>query len=236
MSGFFSATVSRIDDFPEARVRRLWLRSTKGLRYLAGQYLHLHFPGLPVRAYSIANAPLGGAEFELHLRRSASPLSEYVFTQLKAGDEIDLEGPYGDMVYHPGCSRPLIAVAGGTGLSAMKAIIEAALADPSRQAEVRLYWGAKTLTALYLHREFTALSAGDSRFSYSPVLSDESLAGFDQGLVGETVQREATKLSQYRIYGAGPEAMLRHLHGIADQAGVDPAFLHTDLNRIETRA
>ncbi len=236
----FQATVSEIEDFPAARLRRLVMSlppEAAAPDYHAGQYAMLTFNDQAPRPYSIGNAP-GGTSLEFHIRRSGSGTSVYATTELRVGDSVGIALPFGDCLYVRDCSRPLIAVAGGSGLAAMKAIIEEALADPARTGQVYLYCGAKTQADLYLDDMFRTLEETDSRFQYIPVLSEENGTAFRHGLVTAAVMSDFPDLSHSRIYGAGPVEMLRHLTETALAHHADPAHIHTDLHhaRQETAA
>jgi toluene monooxygenase electron transfer component len=94
--------------------------------YRPGQFAVLELaPGLR-RCYSMAGLP-GGSQVEFVARqRPGGEGSGRLFT-LRPGDEIGLELPYGDLWLRDG-GRPLLVVSGGTGVSAVLALV-AGLAD-----------------------------------------------------------------------------------------------------------
>lgn len=233
MTQNFQAKVLEIEDFPAARLRRLVLTSTAQQdlpAYHAGQYALLTFPGYSPRPYSIGNAP-GRQTLEFHIRQSGSGASSYATHDLRVGDTIDVSAPFGECIYVRDCERPIIAVAGGSGLACMKAIIEEALADTGRTAPVSLYFGARTLNDLYLDETFRELEHTDPRFHYQPVLSEEQADTFRHGLVGDALLTDFETLAGTRIYGAGPVEMLRHVTEIAVARAADPDLIHTDLHQ-----
>lgn len=232
MAARFPATITEIRDYPAAQVRRIFMQPETMPPYRAGQYMQLGFAGLPARPFSIGTRP-GSDTIEFHIRNSGSPVSVYATTELKVGERVTLSEACGDAVYVPACTRPLIAVAGGSGLAPMKAIIEEALADPRRTAPAHLYWGGATAEDLYMHEDFLVLAEKDTRFIYHPVLSEQDMPGFAHGLVGDVMAGDIKDLGLYRMYGAGSEAMLRHFEALMQARGVDPALVHTDLKRME---
>lgn len=229
---FITATIAEIRDYPGAQVRRLFVRPDAMPAYRSGQYMQVEVPGFPARSFSIGSPP-GGDTLEFHIRNSGSPMSLHATTKLAVGDTLGLRGPYGEAVYVPACDRPIIAVAGGSGLAPMKAIVEEALADARRTAPVHLYCGGRDRQSLYMHDELAEIGRRDARFVYRPVLSDEIADGWAHGLVGDVVAGDIPDLGLYRMYGAGPEAMLRHLEALAVARGADPALVHTDLKLME---
>ncbi len=232
MSSRFPATVTQIYDYPAAQVRRIFMQAQQRPVYQSGQYMRVEFAGLPARPFSIGNRP-GSDILELHIRNSGSPVSLHATEELRVGDEVYLTGPYGEAVYVQDCARPIIAVAGGSGLAPMKAIVEEALADARRTAAVHLYWGGAVPESLYMHEDFLMLAQKDPRFAYHPVLSEQEVEGFAHGLVGDVMAGDIKDLGLYRMYGAGSEAMLRHFEALTLARGVDPEVVHTDLRLME---
>lgn len=235
MTQHFQARVFEIEDFPAARLRRLLVepeQATSLPDYHAGQYATLNFPGFSPRPFSIANAP-GKQMLEFHIRRSGSGVSEYAATKLQVGDTIELAAPFGECIYVKDCTRPVVAIAGGSGLACMKAIIEEALADDGREAPVTLYYGARHYDDLYLDEFFRVLAEQDQRFKYMPALTDSAPEGYRQGLVTACLWDDLADLSGYRVYAAGPVEMLRHIHERAPQHGLSAERLHSDLNDLQ---
>src|SRR5690606_24530330 len=91
-----------------------------GLRDLASRSA-----GTTARAYSVANRPQDAGQIVLLVRlalppptvRGAPPgiVSSWLFG-LKAGDEADLAGPYGDFAARPG-GREMVFIGGGVGMA-----------------------------------------------------------------------------------------------------------------------
>ena len=83
------------------------------LKFAAGQFVKLRFADLPARCYSMANRPDEEA-LEFHIRLlPEGRVSEHVRTQLKVGDTIRIEGPFGRAHLYPEQTEPIIALAGG---------------------------------------------------------------------------------------------------------------------------
>lgn len=230
----FDALVLHSEDFPdsesESRVRILWLAPEDPdfplPEYQAGQYALLGFSGHAARPFSIANAP-NGKFLEFHIRRTASGASHYATEILKPNDEVEVRAPYGSCFYVPSCSKSLIAVAGGTGLAPMKAIIEASIKDTAPR-NVFLYHGVRHLDDLYCEDFFLELEETDKRFHYVPVLSEEKIEGIRHGLVAAEMVKDFPDLKEARIFGAGPVELVRHMRDLCLAAGADPAHIHSD--------
>src|SRR5436309_3440674 len=91
------------------------------------------------RIRTVAGA--GTAALEFHIRRvPEGVVSSHVADAVQRGDTLELQGPYGSACLRDHDERPLLLVAGGTGLAPMKSILLAALALPHPRP-IALYHG-----------------------------------------------------------------------------------------------
>ncbi|MGB1077800.1 MAG: FAD-binding oxidoreductase, partial [Bdellovibrionales bacterium] len=153
-------TIQNIQDIaPDLRI--LHAAPEKKLAYKAGQYINIIAPDFEPRSYSIANAPQEDNIIELHIRRKGK-LSIHLCDTLKVGDHLTIEGPFGNNTYKAQCKKPILALAGGSGLTQIKALVEKALST-NRQTPVHLYHGARDLSGLYRDDYFKKLMKKDPR-------------------------------------------------------------------------
>ena len=194
---------------PDVRILKLAPRSESVslFNWRAGQYARFQIADFAPRDYSIANAPSDGA-IELHIRKSnAGGLSDFICDTVKVGDLISVAGAFGHAYYRAGHGGPLLAIAGGTGLAPMKAIIEAAL-HAGLERDVHLYVGVNAACDLYLERYFIELMRTFSNFRFVSVVNDpDDSSGRRNGLVGEAVAADFQLLYGHQCYIAGPTAM-----------------------------
>ena len=131
-------------------VMGLWLRlpAIEPFTWQPGQYVDVMLPGDRRRSFSLANPPHDAGHLELHVRRApGGAFSEAVFTEMKPGSLLRIEGPLGQFVYRPG-ERPLLLVGGGTGYAPLKAIIREVL-ERGAKRDLVLYWGVRSAADLY---------------------------------------------------------------------------------------
>ena len=103
----------------------LKLPRTPPLNFLAGQYMDVLLPEGRRRAFSIANPPHRSGELEMHIRYVAGgDFTEWVFGDLQEKAVLRLEGPLGTFFVRKDSDRPILMMAGGTGLAPLKAMIE----------------------------------------------------------------------------------------------------------------
>lgn len=181
------------------------------LAWLAGQYLDVLLPGGRRRAFSIANAPHLGPSLELHIRHVAGgDFTHRVFTELKSGDLLRIEGPLGTFVPREHSERPLLFVAGGTGFAPVKALIEHFL-HLGTLRPMRLYWGARAPEELYLRALADDWAKTMPALRFVPVVSDAERvgdSGLRSGFVHEAVLEDLPDLSAFDVYMSGPPALI----------------------------
>jgi CDP-4-dehydro-6-deoxyglucose reductase len=211
-------------------VMGVWLRwpAIESFTWQSGQYVDVMLPGERRRSFSLANPPHDGAFLELHVRRvPGGAFSEKLFTALKPGSLLHMEGPLGQFYYRPG-ERPLLLIGGGTGYAPLKAILRQVLETEARR-EVTLFWGARAAEDLYEHEWLRELDARHARFRYVGVLSEQPEGdAYEHGLVHEAVLRRVAGLTGYDIYAAGPPAMIDAVRAALPPQGADPERIYFD--------
>jgi CDP-4-dehydro-6-deoxyglucose reductase/ferredoxin-NAD(P)+ reductase (naphthalene dioxygenase ferredoxin-specific) len=209
-------------------VVRLEVLSGGPFAFSAGQYARVAFPDQPPRDYSLANRP-DEPVLEFHIRDNArAGAGAAPFDRLARGDRATVEGPFGEGWLRQAHAGPILAVAGGSGIAPVKAIVETALAKGMRQ-DIRLYHGVCTEADLYLEGHFQALARAHSNFRFTPVLSHPE-GGTDRrtGLVSDAVAEDFARLSAWTAYLAGPPAMVAATVGVLTARGMDRADIHSD--------
>lgn len=199
------------------------------LVFTAGQYAQLSAAGAPTRDYSMANVP-GEEELEFHIRHiPGGKASERIATHLAVGDTLTLRGPFGSAYLREGHTGPILAVAGGSGLAPIKAIVETALEKGLRQP-IHLYFGARRRADLYLVDHFERLAAAHANFHFEPVLSRESDAGAGRaGFVTDAIAADFTDLDGWKAYLAGPPAMIDTAGPLLKARGLASEDFHADI-------
>lgn len=211
----------------DIRLVRLEPRSGEVLEFRAGQYATLGFAGFEARDYSFAGRP-GDLPLEFHVRDMGSGLSQHVVRHLKIGDPAALVGPLGTATLRHAPGRPILAVAGGSGLAPIKSIVEAAL-EAGQRAPVHLYFGARTARDLYLLEHFSRLARRHRNLRFVPVVLDPVDAeGRRQGLVDSAIAEDFQSLEGYHAYLAGPPALVEAAAALLRGRGMADMDIHAD--------
>jgi phenol/toluene 2-monooxygenase (NADH) P5/A5 len=211
----FAATVRRIVDLTPT-IKALHLALDKPIGFQAGQYVQLEIPGLgESRAFSIANPPADverSGEIELNVRIVPGGRgTAYLHQQLKVGDRLRLAGPYGRFFVRRSARRPMVFMAGGSGLSSPRAMI-LDLLDGGCTQPITLVYGQRTRDELYYDAEFRALAQRHAHFQYVPALSTEA-EGSDwtgaRGFVHEAAKAHFNgSFAGHQAYLCGPPPMV----------------------------
>jgi ferredoxin-NADP reductase len=150
------ATVGEVtDETPTVRTIELDVPDWAGHR--AGQHLDVRLTAedgyVAERSYSIASAP--GEPVAITVQRIADgEVSPYLARELRPGDELELRGPVGGYFVWDagGAERPLVLVAGGSGIVPLRSILRHRQRSGSA-APARLLYSARSLPEVIYHDE-----------------------------------------------------------------------------------
>ena len=148
------------------------------------------------RPYSIASPPADDNRFALCLNRVQDGFMSNYLCDMKEGDEIRCQGPFGNFILRPPM-RDTLFIATGTGIAPFRSMLHWLLNDPARHENKQLWliFGNRTEEDIYYHIEFLALAAAHENFHYLPTLSREEPEW--KGLRGY-VQEHVSGLAQNR--------------------------------------
>ena len=194
--------------------------------YVSGDYIMLGFDSAELKPFSIASAPREDGLIECHIRIESNSEWMQEVANLEVGDQLIMESPKEQLVLQPS-HQPIILMAGGTGFSAIKAILETLIKEHAA-IPIHLYWGAGSVEGLYMHKEMLALSQSHPNLEYIPVISKET----DQwnglkGLVHQQVLQQHPSLTHFTVYMCGPWPMITQAKSDFIAAGLQPnACIH----------
>jgi len=194
-----------------------------------GQHARLKFgPGIPERSYSMASLP-EQTTLEFHVRQvPRGQASGYAFTNLRVGAEVIVSGPLGNAYLRQNHRGPILALAGGSGLSPIKSIVEAALRDdPTRT--IQCYFGVRDERDVYLESHLRELARRHPNLRVEIVLSQPSAPTTRRtGTVGEAVSRDFVGFENFKAYIAGPPAMVESAQRELASKGMATRDIHAD--------
>lgn len=145
---------------------------------LAGQYAEVSYQGLPrPRSYSFARSPQRESDNRVRFFIRKVPggmFTEWLFSSDRRGTRVSLALPFGDFYLREG-GGTMLCMAGGSGMSALKALLERAC-DSRVERDVLFLFGARAQRDLYCADDMRELAASwteGRKFEYVEVLSDE---------------------------------------------------------------
>lgn len=205
----------------------LRLPATEQVAFQPGQYLDVLLDGGQRRSFSLACPPHDARPLEIHARRVAhGRFTEQLFGRMRDGALLRIELPIGQFAYRHE-DGPLILVAGGTGFAPIKSMLRHIFErGPARDAH--FFWGARSRVDLYQDTWLRDFQRAHPQLRYTPVLSDETVAGYEQGLVHAAVLRHYPRLAGHVIYAAGPPQMIEAMRSEFPVVGLDTDRLHFD--------
>lgn len=208
---------------PRIRILNLDLRSVS-LAFTAGQAVMLGLHGSPLRKpYSIASAPWevetsgimqvlvqvedsGGLDPHLEL---ASP-----------GTLLDLDGPFGSFGLPERVERPLLFVAGGTGIAPLRSMLIQHVSRPTRN-RVALIYSARSVDEFAFRPELSALESANRIACYFTVTrEDPSGWAGRRGRINEALLGEALPSTDSVCLVCGPPQLVNDTRSQLIQHGV----------------
>lgn len=210
-------------------VARFRLQLNRPAVYRPGQYAILTLGDELRRAYSMANLP-GTREVEFIARRYPNgPGSQKLFS-LFPGAILTLELPYG-AAYLRETSRPLVFIAGGTGIAPILALTREWVLHGGRTGKsLTIFYGARTPRDLVCLEELQQLTRSFPQAQVIPVVNEGS-AGWsgEVGFVTDALlQRLVEPWDGYEFYMAGPPVMVQSVLKLMGERGVSITQVHYD--------
>lgn len=198
--------------------------------FKGGQYLYLLMPDGKRIPLSIASAEQERRFVELHIRLiPGHQLAADMLALFRQAKNIHIEGPYG-RCYLKDPSVATVIIAGGTGFSPMKSLLESAF-NNGEQGMFSLYLGVQTAKELYQTPMVESWTVTSPQFRYIPVVNQpddtwQGARGFPH-LVALQDHAQALGECQFIISGSGP--MVMKVYQDLLDAGVDKARIFSDM-------
>lgn len=240
---FTAEIVAAHDVTPSVRRLVLAVPPTVRFHYRAGMNLEFLLPGVePARPYSIANAPQpdGAAkdgQLSFFITWHDNGAASQRVHQLLCGDTLAVRGPYGDFHMPSNPSGPVLALAGGTGLSPILAVIEDALSR-DLTAPIDLLFSVRDRREIFGLDLLAALAHHHENFHYRVTVTRESetIPNILQGRCTALLEREQPSLSGSRILIAGPPGFVDDCTAAVKACGAGSETIAVDsfVNRVAT--
>ncbi|MEN5037380.1 benzoate 1,2-dioxygenase electron transfer component BenC [Pseudomonas sp. TWI929] len=192
------------------------------LAFLPGQYVNLKVPGSEQsRAYSFSSLQKDGEVSFLIRNVPGGLMSSFLTNLAKAGDSMSLAGPLGSFYLRP-IQRPLLLLAGGTGLAPFTAMLEK-IAEQGSEHPLHLIYGVTNDFDLVELDRLQALAARIPNFTYSACVANPDSQYPQKGYVTQHIEPRHLNDGDVDVYLCGPPPMVEAVSQYVREQGITPA-------------
>ena len=214
-------------------IRRVIISTGCSAEYLPGQFVLFHLAGVAApKAYSMSNTPNGEGAWEFYIKEV--PDGEFtgaLFNKTAAGASLELEGPYGMAYLRRASDRPVLCIAGGSGISPMLSIARALARDQSLRP-LHFYIGGRAPDDVSSLVPIVEAACGVRTLHVGAAVSDAELAAEWNGEFGPIhalVERDlAARLKDFDVYLAGSPPMVQASLAMLSRCEVAADRVHYD--------
>jgi ferredoxin-NADP reductase len=184
--------------------------SEKPLNLKPGQYINVKVAPNTIRAYSVATKTDDNHFGLLVDTRPGGPGSQF-FENLKPGNVVTYMGPFGAFVLNKDDgAENILFLATGSGISAIRCMIESALLEHKITKPVRFYYGLTHEGEIFWQDYFKELEKKHPNFKYQLCLCSPSEAWEgEKGFITKLVERDYPDASKCSAYMCGHINMIK---------------------------
>ena len=204
--------------------------------HLAGQHVDVRLTAedgyQTERSYSIASSPEDPRLAITVERLEDGEVSPYLVGEVRAGDKVELRGPIGGyFVWRGEDQRPLLLVAGGSGVVPLMAMIRHRKATKS-MTPTRLLYSSRSQEDIIYRAELDRLASSGDGLTVAHTLTRMQPAGWqgyarriDKAMLAEVAwPKDQTPL----IFVCGPTPMVESVASLLVDMGYDAASIKTE--------
>ena len=192
--------------------------------FLPGQYVNIGVPDSgQTRSYSFSSRP-GDTHASFLIKHVPGGLMSGWLERAQPGDRVPMTGPLGSF-YLREVMRPLLLLAGGTGLAPFLSMLEV-LARRGETRPITLIYGVTRDQDLVLVEALEAFAARLPQLTVVTCVADPQTAHPRQGYVTQHMAREALHDGDVDVYLCGPPPMVDAVRQHFKHQGVSPASFH----------
>jgi Na+-transporting NADH:ubiquinone oxidoreductase subunit F len=233
----YETVVEKITDLThDTKEFRFTLKEPAEISFTPGQYVQILTPKYGksteevYRAYSMSSDAADKNSIELVIRLVPGGIcTTYCFEQLKKGDTVKLNGPYGDFRLSDS-DAPMIFIAGGSGMAPIKSLLHQMVREKISR-KCTYFFGANKVKELFMRDLMADFEKNLPNFKFVPVVAkpdaDEKWEG-ETGLVTEAVRRAFQKAADCEAYLCGSPGMIDASIVVLKELGVTEEHIFYD--------
>jgi ferredoxin-NADP reductase len=202
-------TVTDIEDLAPAVLQLTVAFDGPEFRFAPGQWVNFRFPEGMSRAYTIASAPERPDAVQFCVRVGAGR-GGAALRKLGKGVSVSVDGPYGDFVLPEDDDRPVVFLAGDTGIAPIRSIVLHLLAvrDPRK------------ITVLYEPDQRHILYAAD----FDPLARSGTIV-HESGKIETLISRNRRRLVNAIGMAAGFDSFLARVRAALERTEIESSSL-----------
>ena len=219
----YQGTISKLQVLSQSTIAlSIKGESLTGLAFLPGQYVNLSVPGTEhTRAYSFSSLQAEGEVSFLIRNVPGGLMSNFLTDTARVGDSMSLVGPLGSFYLRP-IQRPLLLLAGGTGLAPFTAMLEK-IAQQGSEHPLHLIYGVTNDFDLVELERLQALAARIPNFTFSACVANPESQHPQKGYVTQHIDPSHLNEGDVDVYLCGPPPMVEAVNHYIREQGLAPA-------------
>ena len=225
------AMAEETGDITTFRLRFKDKKLQKEFNYRPGQFVEVSIFGVGEVPISITSTPSRSGFLELSIKNVGAVSA--AIHQLAIGAEVGIRGPYGNgFPYEKAFGKNLLFVAGGIGLAPLRSLINFALDNRGRFADVSILYGSRTRADLVFRKELDLLGKrSDVRIFITVDRGDEQWHG-NVGVVTTLFPKAGITSEDTMAFVCGPPVMISFVvndllkFGFSDEAIISTLERH----------
>ncbi len=193
---FYPTTVEEIRELSfDTKHFKFRFQDPSLLSFKAGQFVMVQATDqrtgkLERRPYSIASPPQWKGYIELCLNRVEGGFMSNYLCDLKGGETLMVDGPYGKFLIQEPIEKGILFTATGTGVAPFRSqIYDLLLSGRAAGKEIWLFFGVRYETAILYEEEWKRLAAEYSNFHYIQTISRPQTWTGEKGYVQEKIKK-----------------------------------------------
>lgn len=223
----FGASVAQLTPHGDAAYELLLDATGDAPAFLPGQYVNIDVPGSGQhRSYSFSSAP-GARRMGFVIKQVPGGLMSGWLASAQVGQSLNLTGPLGSF-YLRTVTRPLLFLAGGTGLAPFLSMLEvlASQGNQGMQQPVHMIYGVTRDQDLVLVEQLQAYAQRIPGFTFTTCVADAVTTHERQGYVTQHMPPETLHGGNVDVYLCGPPPMVDAVQKHFQAAGITPASFY----------
>jgi len=214
--------IAAIDRMSETTIAfSVTLDSRDALGFLPGQYVNVVVPESDqTRSYSFSSSPQAADVSFLIRNVPTGAMSTYLRDRARAGEAIEFHGPLGSF-YLRQIKRPLLFLAGGTGLAPFLAMMDT-VADKGNGHPAHLIYGVTRDIDLVKVDELEDHAKRIPGFTFTCCVAAEGSTYPNKGYVTRYIEPAHLNGGDVDVYLCGPPPMVDAVRSFLKEQGITP--------------